>query len=166
MPRPQINLRVSNEQKSRWEQYVNESPEYDTLTDLIRISVEREIASEGAISAHSSGGNLSGEGIGEVLNVVNKMEGRLTELEDTLSHATDAMYSSGKGTDDFSTAVFSELPSEESNAKSASEIAMALGVETAEAAGTLESLRNETDLVYRNDPQITGRENPVYYRVE
>lgn len=43
---PQINLRVGEEQKERWESYADENPEVSSLSDLIRLGVEREIRGE------------------------------------------------------------------------------------------------------------------------
>lgn len=42
--RTRINLVVSSDKKERWEDYIDESPEYSTMADLIRTSVAHEIA--------------------------------------------------------------------------------------------------------------------------
>lgn len=42
--RTRINLVVSPDKKERWEDYIDKSPEYNTMADLIRTSVAHEIA--------------------------------------------------------------------------------------------------------------------------
>lgn len=39
----QVNIRVNESQKERWENYVEDTGEFETLTNLIRSGVEREI---------------------------------------------------------------------------------------------------------------------------
>lgn len=39
-----VTLKVTPERKARWESYVDEDPEYDGLTDLVTLAVEREIS--------------------------------------------------------------------------------------------------------------------------
>jgi len=41
--KPLVNLRVNQEQKEKWENYVDESDLYSSLSDLIRKAVEKEI---------------------------------------------------------------------------------------------------------------------------
>lgn len=43
----QINLRAGAEQKARWEAYVEEAGRYNSLSELIRASVEAEISDQG-----------------------------------------------------------------------------------------------------------------------
>lgn len=166
MARPQVNIRVNEDQKDRWETYVEDSHEHDTLTDLIRVSVEREIAAEGGSRAVNPKGGGSDERIGEVLTAVKKMQGQLEDLEGSVSKATDAMHASNAGSDDFSTEVFSELPVGEENAISAREMAMRLGVEDGEARGVLEQLRSQTNVVRRVEQQLSGQPEHIYYRVD
>ena len=42
-----VNLQVTDEQKTRWNKYVNDSPEHKSLSQFIRFVVEREIKGEG-----------------------------------------------------------------------------------------------------------------------
>lgn len=44
--RPLVNLRVSEEQKTKWKDYVEESDLYTSLSDLIRKAVTKEINAE------------------------------------------------------------------------------------------------------------------------
>ncbi|WP_280536618.1 hypothetical protein [Halopenitus sp. POP-27] len=51
--KPQINIAVNSERKERWNEAVAEDPRFSTMSDLIRISVEREISSENQDSSHN-----------------------------------------------------------------------------------------------------------------
>lgn len=44
--RSQINIRLSPEQKDRWDEYVDQDGRYNTLAGLVRAAVESEIQSE------------------------------------------------------------------------------------------------------------------------
>jgi len=162
--RPTIAFRVDQEQKAEWEGYADEHDEYDSLSHLIRVAVAHEMSDH--YGPNEGGSGPSSEQTGELVTAMNRIEGRLEDLEDSVASATDAMYSAGAGSDDFSTTVFSELPVGEENALSAGEIAQRLAVETAEVRGALERLRNQTNAVRRLEEQVTGRSEPVYYRVD
>lgn len=170
MVRPQVNIRVSEDQKKRWEKHVEESPEHDTLTDLIRISVEREIASDGQTNHTNSKGPTNNKRIGELLTVVEKMEGRLEDLEDTMSSATDAMHVAGASSDterSFEAAVFENLPQGGENATKAQKLARDLGVDERQTRVALERLESSTKAVKANrrDPE-TGveRRQPLWFK--
>jgi Arc/MetJ-type ribon-helix-helix transcriptional regulator len=44
--KPQITFRASEEKKGRWEEYIEQSGMYSSLSDLIRKAVEKEISDE------------------------------------------------------------------------------------------------------------------------
>lgn len=166
--RPTIAFRVDDTQKEEWEAYAAKNEEYDSLSHLIRVAVAHEMSDHFGPLGRSGGGEggPSSERVGELVTSMHQIQGRLDDLEDTVESATDAMYSSKAGDDDFSTAVFSELPEGMDNAESAREIARRLGLETAEVRGTLERLRNQTNVVRRVEQQVTGRDEHIFYRVD
>jgi hypothetical protein len=41
--RTQINLRLEEDQKDRWEEHVEDNPRFNSLSDYIRYSVEEQI---------------------------------------------------------------------------------------------------------------------------
>ncbi|MFD1564856.1 hypothetical protein ACFR99_15055 [Haloarchaeobius amylolyticus] len=170
MARPQVNIRVSEDQKDRWESYVGDSPEYDTLTDLIRTSVEREIATEGqSLSVDTSAG--SDERIGEVLTAVEKMAHRVNELEATITDATLAMHEATTDSD-LSSEVYNELPIGEERAITATELADKIDAEPENVSVTLSRLEHNTNAVKRIDttekphPEAAPQVSETYwYRV-
>lgn len=73
--RTQINFVVDEKQKARWETAVNEHPEAENLSHLIRISVSREIAGGDRVSNDAA---VSSEAVGEL------QETLYTEVADPL----------------------------------------------------------------------------------
>jgi hypothetical protein len=93
MARPQIHLRVSEDQKNRWQTYVEENGEYDTLTDLIRTSVEREISD---VPTTQSGGNVDSGRLDTLDERTERILSRLDLMEEALRDTADAAYQSNK----------------------------------------------------------------------
>lgn len=164
--RPTIAFRVGESQKEEWEEYAKKHEEYDSLSHLVRLAIAHEMSDQYGPLGRNHGGGPSDEIAGELVTAMNEIQGRLDDLEETVSTATDAMYSAGAGSDNLSTTVFSELSTGEDRAESAKEIARRLGLETAEVRGTLERLRNQTTVVRRIEQQITGRNEHLYYRID
>lgn len=162
--REPIHLRVGADTKEEWKEAVEENGEYSSMADLIRTAVAHELGDAYGPHGGGSGGEVADTG--EITTKVERLVDKVEEFDETLSHATESMYSSGAGRDEISTAVFSELPEDEGSAKSAGEIAQQLGLEKAEVAGALERLRHETNLVHRVPAQVSGRADPTYYRVQ
>ena len=98
MGRPQVHIRLSEQQKARWQGYVDDSPEYDTLTELIRRSVERTIAVEGDSDDATPRVQGDNEPPSEQLDILDERTSRiltrLDSIEDTVSDAANAMYES------------------------------------------------------------------------
>jgi hypothetical protein len=86
--KPQINLVVTEEQKARWEEYLNEqSDEFRSLSQLIRRSVEKEVndqakAGDGGIPEDLTR-QLSeiAEGMNRIEDQMRDFDGRLTVIE-------------------------------------------------------------------------------------
>jgi hypothetical protein len=79
--RTQINFVVSSEQKSRWEEYVEENPNADNLSHLIRMSVESEINSESTETPTEEGISADSS---EVLTALQRIENRIRDLDERL----------------------------------------------------------------------------------
>jgi hypothetical protein len=120
MARKQFNIRLSEAQKTRWEEYVDENPEHDTLTDLIRVAVEREIASEGN-PAQLTG--ATDERVGEVLETLNELDGRFDSFDNQLSDIHEMLWSFVPNDMEQLAPVYAIVPVGRENAKTASEIA-------------------------------------------
>jgi hypothetical protein len=91
--KPTIAFRVSEGQKSEWEQFAENNDEYDSLSHLIRVAVSHEMSDQyGPNDGSSTVEGGSNEQIGELVTAVNKMQGRLEDVEDGLADATEAVY--------------------------------------------------------------------------
>ncbi|WP_394739605.1 hypothetical protein [Natronococcus roseus] len=82
-----VNLAVSEEKKQRWEEYQQNDPELQSMADLVRTAVEREIARDSQETPVESG--ASDRKVAEVLDEVTRLsdqmrsfEGRLKNIED------------------------------------------------------------------------------------
>lgn len=152
--RVQVNLRVSESQKEKWDRYVEESDEYNNLSDMIRTAVARDMAADGPTRGATPGGSETDERVGELLTVMENMQGRLEDLEETVEAATDAMHTSGahfEGERSFTAAVFDALPEGAQSAVRAADLANDLGVEKSEVRVALEQLSKNTSAVKRID---------------
>lgn len=81
---PQVNLRVGEKQKERWEAYLDKSSEVQSLSDLIRLSVEKEIKGE-----HQPEVNIDLEGIRDVLE--EQTEDIVTQVSDEVRQSEGAI---------------------------------------------------------------------------
>mgnify|MGYP000542528406 CR=1 FL=1 len=80
-----VRLVVDDEQKGRWKEYVSESTEYDSISDLIRKSVEQEIADSDAQGA-------PGLEMGQVTEEVDELRKEVVQLQDSLhAHRQDSL---------------------------------------------------------------------------
>lgn len=162
MARPQVNFRLSSDQKEKWEGYIEDSPEYDTLTDLIRVSVAHEISdSYGPIGISDSGGG-SGGNVGELTDKIEQLEFKIEEFEETVSHATESMYGQTVEEQGMQAAIFSSLPTGEENAITVDEISVRLGKDRSEITGHITRIVEEMKFVKRVE-NLNG-EN-TFYRV-
>jgi len=72
-----IQVVVSDEQKSRWEAYSEDNPGVDSVSDLVRTSVEAHISSDG-----ESGGDELNDTVDAVAGDLDRIESRLGDIED------------------------------------------------------------------------------------
>jgi hypothetical protein len=72
-----IQVRVSDEQKELWEDYADNSPEYRSLAELVRMAVTREIQDWDG----SEGGDLHGETANKIDSMDKKMSDLLAQME-------------------------------------------------------------------------------------
>lgn len=84
----QVNIRVLEETKSRWDEAL-ESPQYDSLTHLITLSVEKELNSDESSQTSTSDAGATAEAIREevaptlekIHRGVDSLDGRIDRLE-------------------------------------------------------------------------------------
>jgi len=81
--RKQVNVRVPRHVKSQWDEAINDDslPEYGSLSDLVRLSVQRELAGEhqGFEDRFTSGGS-NDEQLNELLDTSRETNRLLNEL--------------------------------------------------------------------------------------
>lgn len=77
--RSQINIRVADEKREKWLEAVNENPEYNTLTHLITLSVDRELSSTSV-----SSGTTTDHDVMDVLDVIEEFRRDISDLGDDL----------------------------------------------------------------------------------
>ncbi|QGA82073.1 hypothetical protein [Halomicrobium sp. LC1Hm] len=75
---PRVRVVVSDEKKQRWQDYVGETPEYDSVSDLVRKSVEQEINSE------SNSQMDQYEELYQIMEAVESLEKKHSRLQDSL----------------------------------------------------------------------------------
>lgn len=73
---PRIPVVVSEEQKQRWDTFADDDPRVDSISDLVRTSVEEYIATD-----DSEGGQLNDEVVDEVVTSLDTLERDIGTLE-------------------------------------------------------------------------------------
>ncbi|QCS42867.1 hypothetical protein [Natrinema versiforme] len=79
----QVNLRVEEERKDEWQEYVSESDDFQTLTDLIRVSVSQQMRrEEGKGVSQNINVDLDPlkDEMGDIRNVVKGLSEEIDEL--------------------------------------------------------------------------------------
>lgn len=164
-----VAFRIAKEKHREWSEYAEENPEYDSLSHLIRRSVQREIAVEGQPRDVNHGGSANQKQFGELLENVERIQGRLEGLESSVSEATDTMHASQGVDEQLPIDVFDGLPVGEENALTATEVARTVGRKDASVRFALENLRRNTGTVKKVTPLDTEagiEKEPRWYKVE
>lgn len=73
---PRIPVVVSEEQKQRWDEVADDDPRVDSVSDLVRTSVEEYIA-----TGDSEGGELNDEVVDEMAGSLDTLERDIGSLE-------------------------------------------------------------------------------------
>lgn len=168
-------VKVPESQAEEWDEYVDENPEVDSVSHLIRLSVQKEMSGEYDVQQRRSDDDNAGTS-GEVLTHLRKIETgigdveeRLTALEETKSE--EAGYDLKKAVfevlpptpDEVVTAtVEPEIPAsqpdfpEHSDAMTAQEVARKLGADVNDVQDALEELIETTGQVHCSDVNHDG----------
>jgi hypothetical protein len=138
-----VAFRISEEKHGDWSDYAENSPEYDSLSHLIRRAVAREIANDGRPSAQTG----STEQVGELIDTVEKLQGRLSGVEDAVTDATDAVHASSGVDEQLPIDVFEALPIGQEDAIPVTDIARKSGRTEPSTRFALENLKRNTGTV-------------------
>jgi hypothetical protein len=153
-------VKVPEAQAEKWENYADETPEVDSVSHLIRLSVQKEISGEYDVEKRRGGGS-DGESAGasgeilthlrQIQTAIGDVEERVSALEETES--AEASYSLQKAI----YAVLSESRAPKGMAEedyrthddvlSARELAQKLDADVGEVDDTLERMDSDSDLI-------------------
>lgn len=105
----QVNIRVLEETKSRWDNAL-ESPEYDSLTHLITLSVSNELSDDGRTQDASSGSGETAEVVrDDVVPALTQIQRSVEQLDSRIDQIETTVESQGPEYD-IETAVIDVLP--------------------------------------------------------
>jgi uncharacterized protein (UPF0335 family) len=82
-----IALRVKGSTKENWQEYADGNDEYDSLSHLIRVAVSHEMSD--AYGRDGSAGSVDDGRLSEVLEAVNRLEGEMGDLQQSVDNARD-----------------------------------------------------------------------------
>jgi len=139
-------VKVPSLRAEEWDSYVEDNAEVDSISHLIRLSVERELQGryeEPQMSSEHSGNAASGE----VLTVLRQLQTGINDLEERMN----ALETVGEAEANYNLrkAVFSFLPEERSSmefeewAIKCEELAQKLGADEQDVQDTLRNLEEE-----------------------
>lgn len=156
MARTQLNFRLSEEQKERWQEHVEDVSRYDdTVSDLVRRAVENQIDRDnGDAQPTTADVDVSGVESGEILERLQDLRNDMQALQSDVSNAVDAVHASSGVDPDLAPAVFNALPTGEENAKTEGEITDVVAEEghdwdMSAVRFALENLRKNTNTVVK-----------------
>jgi hypothetical protein len=105
-----INFVVSSDQKQRWQEVADESDEYSGLSDLIRLSVSRELA--GGHESTSGTDDELKEAVYDLVDSNRRIEAGIGNVDDRLDGIESSLSEPPEDVQDLMTDVFDVLPEE------------------------------------------------------
>ena len=104
----QINFTLSEEQKQRWEEHIDDSPEHKSMSQFIRFCVERRIASGGQ---SPTTGPDNGE-MSEIADRTRKIESNINQFQDQLDTVAETLQNPPEEVIELAGEVMDVLPTE------------------------------------------------------
>lgn len=143
----QVNVALDPEQYDRWNKEVEENPKYATMSDLVRMSVERELARD-----DTQGSQSGGKEVAKLSERVEAMESAIQGLSGDFQELKGIVESQQPTNQNLKSEVFTALPKSDKhkhNAATPEEIAAQIGgpVDTDTVAEVLEDLAHSTGQV-------------------
>ena len=165
---PQINVTCSNDRKERWENAVDSNPEYDSVADLVRTSVEKELAGGSSRSSTGEESPAVGGPDSESQEKLRQIKGGIDDLHERMGVIERAQQATAGF--DLQKVVFELLPVLDDDllrAREAAEkgvtadtLAEKTGAERDDITKTLSRLRDSTSLV----KEVSGEDDIYWYR--
>jgi len=108
-----VNFRVEQSQKRKWDEHVEESNEYTSLSQLIRLAVERQInepgRNEGGLDAATK------DRINELVERSRQTEGKIDRMQDRLETVEKHLQEAPEDIKELAGEVFDVLPQKPSD---------------------------------------------------
>lgn len=155
-----VAFRIDEEKHQEWNDYAEENPEYESLSHMIRRSVQREIGRDAHPPTANHGGSGVDERVGELLETVERVHGRLDGIEDTMQGVTDSMHASSGVDEQLPIEVFEAVPVGKENAITAERVSQVTGRKVPSVRFALENLRRNTGTVKKVTPLELFDEQP------
>jgi len=105
----QINFTLPEEQKQRWEDHIEDSPEHKSMSQFIRFCVERRIAGGGQSVTTDTG---DGEQMGEIADRTRKIESNIKQLKEQLDTVEQTLQNPPEEVIELAGEVMDVLPTE------------------------------------------------------
>ncbi|ELZ93284.1 hypothetical protein [Haloferax sulfurifontis] len=144
-------VKVPESMAEEWERYVEENPEADSISHLIRQSVELKLQGKFSEPQTRSDDGDDAAASGEILTVLRQLQTGINDLEERMN-ALERV-GEAEASYDLRKAVFSFLPEERRSSKYADwaitceELAQKLGADEPAVQDTLDDLAEETGQV-------------------
>ncbi|RKS82839.1 hypothetical protein BDK61_2161 [Haloarcula quadrata] len=151
-----IAFRVEEERKKEWRNAVEGTDEYDSVTHLIKKAVSRELSDSYVGGSGGDGGsNVDAEALTEIVDRLDSVESEISNMDETVSKATDAMLSAESAiSEEITSGVFEALPRGRDNAVTANEIANRTGIPPVKVRTALPQLAESSGAVKRVDIEM------------
>ncbi len=157
--KPQINVAVDGDQKERWDRAVEDDPRFTTMSDLIRLSVEREIADNNG----SENSSRAKEAV-HLSERIDSLEHAFSGLSNDIQELKGILQNQKPTNQNLKSEVFAALPTGEDAVPAPSEeIAQKIGgpVDTETVEKVLNDLARSTGQV---ESHIGTEEGDIRYR--
>jgi hypothetical protein len=163
--RKQINVKIKKQKAEKWEEYHQENPEYSSMTDLVRQSVEKEIAGNSDSPTDSTSPEV-GKDLAQMKENMSELQRTVEMLTDTVSELRNDMRNQTPSDKHLRGEIFASLPIDGINpGQTPEEIANKLGepINADIVSRVLEDLEAEVGSVKRS---FGPEEGIVRYRKE
>ena len=165
--RKQLNLKLKSDRVERWHNVVEDNPEYASMTDLIRQSVEKEMA--GNHNNRQPTGDTNSREIAETKDMVRSMQNEIATLSSIVKDLQNTVKTK-QSDKHLRSEVFAAIPPKDGSggAKSAKEIADELGepIDEQVVFQVLENLADDVAVIDRIYPEDATESIETKYEKE
>jgi len=146
-----VSAKVAKPQYDEWEQYLEESNEYTTWSELVRTAIQEKVQGGDTTAQAAQAGerdDKTEKKVGELTDTLESMQYRMERLEGSIQDATAAMQTAESSVpQDVTTGVWEAIPRGPSRATTADDIAGAVDADASTVRVALEQLHDSTSIV-------------------